>query len=390
MAGAGTGGRDVAPDTGSDDGRAGDGEAAGLLRTPLHDLHVAHGARMVPFAGYHMPVQYPAGIIAEHKHCRIAAGLFDVSHMGQVAIVGSDPAAALEALVPGEIQALKPGRMRYTLFTNAGGGIRDDLMVTRRDEDLFLVVNAACKAADIAHLRNGLGADAVRVMEDRALLALQGPAAARVLAGLLPDVAKLSFMTGAAFALDGADLFVTRSGYTGEDGFEISVPAGQAAALAERLLAAAEVEWVGLGARDSLRLEAGLCLYGQDLDETTTPVEAGLTWAIGKRRRAEGGFPGADIVLRQLQDGVSRRRVGLHVDGRTPARSGADIVDAEGGAIGIVTSGGFAPSLGAPVAMGYVAPDRSASGTALGLTVRGRRLEARVADMPFVPHRYAR
>ncbi|MEQ8347141.1 MAG: glycine cleavage system aminomethyltransferase GcvT [Sneathiellaceae bacterium] len=400
MAGAGTGGQDGAPGTSSGQGEISQDAAsqdaasqgAALRRTPLHDLHVAHGARMVPFAGYEMPVQYPAGILAEHRHCRAAAGLFDVSHMGQVTIAGCDPAAALEALVPGDIQALAPGRMRYTMFTNAAGGIQDDLMVTRRERDLFLVVNAACKTADIAHLRSGLGAASVEVLEDRALLALQGPAAIAVLSGLLPGVAALTFMSGAPFVLDGAELFVTRSGYTGEDGFEISVPAARAAALAERLLAAADVAWVGLGARDSLRLEAGLCLYGQDLDETTTPVEAGLTWAISKRRRNEGGFPGAGVVQRQLQDGPPRRRVGLRIDGRAPARSGAEIVagEGEGGAVGTVTSGGFAPSLGAPIAMGYVAPGQAASGTALGLVVRGRRLDAQVADMPFVPHRYVR
>lgn len=364
------------------------GEA--LLRTPFHGLHLAAGARMVPFAGYDMPVQYSDGIIAEHQHCRKAAGLFDVSHMGQVIIHGANPATALEALVPGDIQALAPGRMRYTLLTNDAGGIRDDLMVTRRQSDLFLVVNAACKVADIAYLRTELGADSVTVLEDRALLALQGPQAAEVLDGLLPGVAALSFMSGAAFALDGAELFVTRSGYTGEDGFEISAPAVSASALAERLLAAPAVRWIGLGARDSLRLEAGLCLYGHDLDEATTPVEAALTWTIGKRRRAEGGFPGAATILRQLGEGPPRRRVGLRVAGRAPAREGAEIVDDDGGRLGLVTSGGFAPSLGAPIAMGYVEPSVAAAGTDLGLMVRGRRLQAQVAEMPFVPHRYAR
>ncbi|MFC3226507.1 glycine cleavage system aminomethyltransferase GcvT [Marinibaculum pumilum] len=370
----------------------GTAEAGGTLaRTPFHALHLAHGARMVPFAGYEMPVQYRPGIIAEHKHCRTAAGLFDVSHMGQVVIDRDDAAAALEALVPGEIQALKPGRMRYTLFTNDAGGVLDDLMVTRRDDDLFLVVNAACKAADIAHLQAALGAASVRVLEDRALLALQGPEAAKVLDDLVPGVVGLPFMGGGRFALDGAELFVTRSGYTGEDGFEISLPADMAAGFAERLLAAEEVDWVGLGARDSLRLEAGLCLYGQDLDETTTPVEAGLTWAIGKRRRLEGGFPGAEVILQQLQEGPARRRVGLRIDGRAPARAGAGIVAADGDdSIGTVTSGGFAPSVGAPIAMGYVAAGQAASGSAVGLMVRGRRIEAKIADMPFVAHRYAR
>lgn len=384
MTGTGT---DTDTDAGTNPGTNA-GEA--LLRTPFHGLHLAAGARMVPFAGYDMPVQYPDGIIAEHQHCRGAAGLFDVSHMGQVILHGADPATALEALVPGDIQALAPGRMRYTLLTNDAGGIRDDLMVTRRQNDLFLVVNAACKAADIAYLRAALGADSVTVLEDRALLALQGPQAAEVLDGLVPGVAALSFMSGAAFALEGAELFVTRSGYTGEDGFEISVPAASASDLAERLLAAPTVRWIGLGARDSLRLEAGLCLYGHDLDEATTPVEAALTWTIGKRRRAEGGFPGAATILRQLGEGPPRRRVGLRVAGRAPAREGAEIVDGDGGRRGLVTSGGFAPSLGAPIAMGYVEPALAAAGTDLGLMVRGRRLQAQVSEMPFVPHRYAR
>ena len=362
-----------------------------LRRTPLYPLHRSLGARMVPFAGYEMPVQYPSGILAEHLHTRAQAGLFDVSHMGQLRLAGQDPAAALEALVPGDIRALAPMRMRYTLLLNEQGGILDDLMATRLGDGLFVVVNAGRRGADLAHLRDRLGGGAtVEPLDDRALLALQGPAAAAVLSRLADGIAQLPFMTAAEIALDGRECLVTRSGYTGEDGFEISVPVAHAQALAERLLAEPEVRPVGLGARDSLRLEAGLCLHGHDIDETTTPVEAGLAWTIGKGRRGDGGFPGAEIVLRQLAQGASRRRVGIRPDGRAPAREETPIVDAAGNDIGRVTSGGFGPSVGGPIAMGYVDSLHAATDTALSLLVRGTARPARVAPLPFVPHHYYR
>jgi glycine cleavage system T protein (aminomethyltransferase) len=357
-----------------------------LARTPLHDLHLALGAKMVEFAGYDMPVQYPAGIIAEHLHTRAQASLFDVSHMGQVRIEGAGAARALEALVPGDIQGLAPGRMRYTVLTNEAGGIIDDLMVTQSGDHLVLVVNAACKAADIAHLSRHVAG--VTPLPDRALLALQGPAAEAVMERLAPGAAALPFMSMRPMTLDGLACLVTRSGYTGEDGFEISVPAESAARLAKTLLVAPEVKPAGLGARDTLRLEAGLCLYGHDIDETTTPVEADLAWSIGKRRRQGGGYPGAAVIARQLRDGAARRRVGIRPEDRAPARDGTEIRDAAGRPIGRITSGGFGPSLGGPVAMGYVESAASAPGTALGLVVRGTTRPARVAALPFVPHRY--
>ena len=359
-------------------------------RTPLYGLHQRLGAKLVPFAGYEMPVQYPTGIMAEHLHTRAAAGLFDVSHMGQVRLPGASAAADLEKLVPGDIQALKPGRMRYTLFTNAQGGILDDLMVTAMEDHLFLVVNAACKEEDIAHLQRHLGKDRVVPLEDRALLALQGPAAASVLSRLAPQFASMTFMTSAALRLDGIDCLVSRSGYTGEDGFEISVPAVSAEQLATRLLTEAEVKPIGLGARDSLRLEAGLCLYGHDIDETTTVIEADLAWAYAKRRRTEGGFPGAEILARQLSEGAPRKRVGILPDGRAPAREHTEIQDQSGAAIGEITSGGFGPSVDGPVAMGYVSAANAAAGTAVSLLVRGTPRPARVVPLPFVPQRYYR
>jgi aminomethyltransferase len=363
-----------------------------LKSTPLTALHRSLGAKLVPFAGYEMPVQFADGILKEHLHTRAAAGLFDVSHMGQVTLRGSEAAAALERLVPGDLQSLRPGRMRYTMLLNAAGGILDDLMVTRTDGGLFVIVNAACKEADVARLRAGLPSS-VQVLphEDRALLALQGPKAADVLQRhSRTDLAELRFMSSAAMTVAGADCFVSRSGYTGEDGFEISVPAAAAAAAAERLLAEPEVRPIGLGARDSLRLEAGLCLYGHDIDASTTPVEAGLVWAISKRRREEGGFPGDAVIRRQLAEGAPRRRVGIRPDGRAPVREGSMLTDPDGAEIGAVTSGGFGPSLGAPVAMGYVAANRSAVGTGLHAVVRGKPLPVRVAEMPFVEHRYYR
>ena len=361
-----------------------------LLRTPLHALHEEFGAKFVPFAGYEMPVQYRLGVLGEHLHCRAQAGLFDVSHMGQLRLHGAAPARALETLVPGEIQALKPGRTRYTLLTNEAGGILDDLMVTNLGDHLFLVVNAGTKQADIAHLRTHLAGQAtVEPLPSRALLALQGPAAASVMARLAPDLVAMPFMTARAAAIAGHDCFVTRSGYTGEDGWEISVEGDAAESLARSLLAEPEVAAIGLGARDSLRLEAGLCLYGHDIDETTTPIEAGLDWAIGKRRRAEGGFPGADLILRQLADGPARRRVGILPEGKAPAREHTTIHVGKN-PIGEITSGGFGPSFGGPIAMGYVAASHAATGTAIDLMVRGTPRPARVADMPFTPHRYFR
>jgi len=368
-------------------------ESTPLKRTPLHALHVELGARMVPFAGYDMPVQFAGGIIAEHGHTRSAAALFDVSHMGQVRLDGADAAAAMESLVPGDLAGLDSGRMRYTQFTNAAGGILDDLMVTNAGDHLFVVVNASRKEADIAHMQTALaGRVGLEVLADRALLALQGPKAAEVLARFAPDCGGLVFLAGARLAVDGIDCFVTRSGYTGEDGFEISVPDSEAERLARRLLGEDEVAPAGLGARDSLRLEAGLCLYGHDIDEQTTPVEAALAWSIGKRRREEGGFPGDDVIRRQLQEGVARRRVGIRPDGRAPAREGAAIYADEkmAVAVGRVTSGGFGPTIGAPVAMGYVEQAHAEPGTPLVLEVRGKPLPARVAPLPFVKPNYHR
>jgi len=368
-----------------------DSSTAALRRTPLYELHRARGAKMVPFAGYEMPVQYPTGIIAEHLHTRAQAGLFDVSHMGQIRLHGADAAGALEALVPGDLQALMPRQMRYTLLLNDRGGILDDLMATRLDDGLMLVVNAACKDADLAHLQSQLGrAVTIEPHFERALLALQGPAAAAVLKRFAPGVERMPFMTSAELSIAGTPCSVTRSGYTGEDGFEISVAAEQAAAIAERLLGEPEVMPIGLGARDTLRLEAGLCLYGHDIDETTTPIEAGLAWTIGKRRRAEGGFPSAAIILRQLAEGVTRKRVGIRPDGRAPAREGTQVTDPAGNPVGTVTSGGFGPSVGAPIAMGYVDATHSANGSALSLIIRDVPRPAHVARLPFVPTRYYR
>src|SRR5712671_1205680 len=345
---------------------------------------------MVPFAGYEMPVQYPAGIIAEHLHTRAQAGLFDVSHMGQIRLRGAEAARALEALVPGDLQALAPRQMRYTLLLNDRGGILDDLMATRVPEEagdgLMLVVNAACKEADLAHLQAYLDrAVAIEPQFERALLALQGPAAAAVLARFAAGVERMAFMSAAEVSIAGTPCSITRSGYTGEDGFEISVSAEQAAGIAERLLGEPEVMLIGLGARDTLRLEAGLCLYGHDIDETTTPVEAGLAWTIGKRRRAEGGFPGAEAILKQLAEGPRRRRVGIRPDGRAPAREGTEVQDPSGREIGRITSGGFGPSVGAPIAMGYVDAAHAGDGAALALVVRDVPRPAHVAPLPFVP-----
>jgi aminomethyltransferase len=365
-----------------------------LKRTPLHALHVALGAKMVPFAGYDMPVQYPTGILAEHQHTRSDAGLFDVSHMGQIRLTGSGGASAaraLEALVPADIQALTPGQMRYTQFTNEAGGILDDLMVANTGDHLMLVVNAAGKEADAAHLRRHLaGSCRIEELSARGLLALQGPKAAEVLGRLAPQCRAMTFMTAAFLTVDGVTCYVTRSGYTGEDGYEISMPGDAADRLARRLLQEPEVKPVGLGGRDSLRLEAGLCLHGNDIDAGTTPVEAALTWSIGKRRRGEGGFIGADVILKQLKEGAPRRLVGIRPEGRAPVRAHAEIRDAGGRRIGEVTSGGFGPTVNGPVAMGYVAPGSAAPGTDLQVVVRDKALPAKVAPLPFVPHRYHR
>jgi len=370
-----------------------------LQRTPLYAQHVALGAKMVPFAGYEMPVQYPLGVLKEHLHTRAQAGLFDVSHMGQAFLTGPDHAAtasALEGLVPADILNLKPGHQRYTQLLNEDGGIIDDLMVTRSasaDEDgrLFLVVNASRKEVDYAHIAAHLP-QAVRLeaLPDRALLALQGPAAAQILASRCPLASRLSFMTATSTRIGELDCHISRSGYTGEDGFEISVPAANAAGLWEMLLRADELKPIGLGARDSLRLEAGLCLYGHDIDETTSPIEAGLGWSLQKRRRDEGGFPGAKRIQDELAHGPKRRRVGIRPDGRAPAREGTEVLSPAGERIGIVTSGGFGPSVEGPVAMGYVETGQAEVGTPVNLMVRGKALSAAVAQLPFVPHRYAR
>lgn len=362
-----------------------------LKHTPLDSLHRSLGGKMVPFAGYAMPLHYGAGILQEHLHTRSKAGLFDVSHMGQVGLRGAQAAAALEKLVTGDMLGLAPGRMRYTLLTNAHGGIIDDLMVANTGEALVLVVNAARKFADLAHLNthldDGVTAD---YQQDWALLALQGPSAAAVLGRFVPAAPAMRFMEVREVELRGIPLLLSRSGYTGEDGFELSVSADHVETLAQILLDEEDVLPVGLGARDSLRLEAGLCLYGQDIDETTSPVEADLAWAIGKRRRAEGGFIGAEVVLDHLRNGVSRKRVGIQPSGRVPARQHTEITDHAGGWIGTVTSGAFGPSANRPVAMGYVDLAQSEVGTPVNLIVRGRVHGGQIVGLPFVPHRYAR
>ena len=360
-----------------------------LKKTPLDTLHRELGGKMVPFAGYDMPVQYANGIIAEHTHTRAKAGLFDVSHMGQAAIRGNDPVAALETLVPGDLQALSASQMRYTMFTNDSGGILDDLMVTRRGDHLFLIVNAACKAQDFAHMQANLPAgNELEIMENRALLALQGPEAVHVLSRLTPAARLMDFMTSEPISLSDIPCIISRSGYTGEDGFEISLPAEEAERLARLLLDEPEVEPVGLGARDSLRLEAGLCLYGSDIDESTTPIEAGLIWTISKRRRAEGGFPGAAAIQAQIENGAPRKRVGIKPEGKAPARAHTEITDTDGAIIGEITSGGFGPSIGGPVAMGYVQADFAKVGTPVNLMVRGKAQPAEVVKLPFSEHRY--
>ncbi len=368
-----------------------------LRRTPLYDLHVSLGARMVPFAGYDMPVQYPLGVMKEHLHTRAHAGLFDVSHMGQVELHGADAAVALETLVPVDVIGIAPGKQRYALFTNDAGGILDDLMIFNTGSYLHVVVNAACKAQDMAHLKKHIGDRCeIRVRDDLSLLALQGPGAEAALKGVAVGDVPQTFMAGGRLILAGIDCLVTRSGYTGEDGFEISVPAVQCEVLAKALLAQANVQPIGLGARDSLRLEAGLCLYGHDLDATTTPVDASLNWAMQKARRTggerAGGFPGAAVILSQLDNpaNVKRKRVGLKPEGRAPIREGVELQDASGAKIGGVTSGGFAPTVNGPVIMGYVDAAHAAVGTKISAMLRGTPTPVTVVAMPFAPHRYKR
>ena len=362
-----------------------------LQSTLLHNLHVSLDAKMVPFAGYDMPVQYPSGILTEHRHTRAQAGLFDVGHMGQAILRGDNVAAALETLMPGDIAGLEQGQMRYTQFTNEAGGILDDLMVTNRGDHIFLVVNAGCKDADFAHIQKHIG-DRVEleILANRGLIALQGPMAATVLNRHAQGVEAMPFLTMQDIEIDGIACLVSRAGYTGEDGYEISVPGEKGVELAELLLAEVEVEPIGLGARDTLRLEAGLCLYGHDIDETTSPIEAGLLWSIGKRRREDGGFLGAERIISEIENKPSRRRVGILPDGRAPAREGTEITDQSGNNIGVVTSGGFGPTVDGPIAMGYVSRENAAVDTTLQLTVRGKSLNSKVIKLPFVEQNYYR
>ena len=366
-----------------------------LLRTPLYDLHLELGARMVPFAGYSMPVQYPSGLMAEHLHTRTAAGLFDVSHMGQLRISGGDAAAALESLMPVDVIGLAPGRQRYGMLLDENAGILDDLMFTRRATDFLVIVNGACKVADTAHIQAHIGARCqVTPLPDAALLALQGPLAVTALERLVPGVGALVFMSGNSFAWQGHELFMTRSGYTGEDGFEISIPSDAADAFARALLQQPEVKPVGLGARNALRLEAGLCLYGNDIDPATTPAEANLLWAVQKVRRSggarAGGFPGSQRLLAQIDAGCARVRVGLRALERVPVREHTALHLPGGAAVGEVTSGLLGPTADAPIAMAYVETAHSAPGTRLDAMVRGKPVPMQVCPMPFVPHRYHR
>ena len=368
-----------------------------LLKTPLYELHVANGGRMVPFAGYDMPVQYKTGIVGEHNHTRSKAGLFDVSHMGQAFLIGPNHetvADALEKLVPAEIKGLEKGQQRYTQLINPDGGIIDDLMVTRLEDDegtLMLVVNAACKQGDYdwirQHLPHGIH---LEEHDGHALVALQGPASEAIMASHCDNTAQMGFMDAIASRFDNIEIHVSRSGYTGEDGYEISVADEKVGQLCDSLLAHDDVMLIGLGARDSLRLEAGLCLYGHDIDATTSPVEAGLLWSIGKRRREEGRFIGAERILREIAEKPSRRRVGIRPLGRAPAREGTQIQSGDGIDIGVITSGGFGPSVGGPVAMGYVSTEYAKPGTAVQLMVRGKSLEAEIARMPFAAHNFKR
>lgn len=371
-----------------------DGSTA-LKHTAFHDLHLEAKARMVPFAGYEMPVQYPAGIMKEHLHARDQAGLFDVSHMGQIIVSGEGVALALEQMIPIDVEALALNKQSYAVFTNQHGGIEDDLIITRWGPDqFFLVVNAACKEQDLARLRAHLKGFEIHYLEDQCLLALQGPGAKEVMQSLSPAATELLFLNGCHTQIEGVECFVTRSGYTGEDGFEISFPAAAAELIAAKLLSFESVEWVGLGARDSLRLEAGLCLYGHDMNAEISPVEASLLWSISKSRRRDGekagGFPGSDIIFKQQKQGVERKRVGFRGEGRVPVREGAEIVDEQGNKVGEITSGGYGPSIEAVVAMGYVSTELAAVGTRLNAMVRGKPRPIVVTRMPFVEQRYHR
>jgi aminomethyltransferase len=360
-----------------------------LKNTPLDCLHRELDAKMVPFAGYSMPVQYPSGVLREHNHTREQCSLFDVSHMGQAAIRGTDPIAALEALVPGDLAALSLGQMRYTMFTNEQGGILDDLIVTLRGDHLFLVVNATCKDQDYAHMQASLGPNnELEILDNLALIALQGPKAAAVLGRFAPAAGMMDFMTSGPLSIGDIHCFVSRSGYSGEDGYEISMPADEAGRLCRLLLDEPEVMAAGLGARDSLRLEAGLCLYGSDIDETTSPIEAGLSWTISKRRRAEGGFPGASVIQAHIENKPERSRVGIKPDGKAPARAHTKIIDKDSNVIGEITSGGFGPSVGGPVAMGYLKTEFTKAETPIDLLVRGKAQPARVFKLPFSEHHY--
>ncbi|MGB0466614.1 MAG: glycine cleavage system aminomethyltransferase GcvT [Pontibacterium sp.] len=367
-----------------------------LKQTPLFDLHVELGAKMVPFAGYEMPVQYPLGVKKEHLQTRDQAGLFDVSHMGQVKLTGANAAKTLEKLVPVDIIDLPAGKQRYALFTNEEGGVMDDLMVTNFGDWVYVVVNAACKDQDIAHMQANLDEGvALEVLDDRALVAVQGPAAAQAIARIAPEVAEMVFMDARQVQIDGVDCFISRSGYTGEDGYEISIPSADADRLCRLFLAQPEIEAIGLGARDSLRLESGLCLYGHDIDTTTTPLEASLIWAISKCRRADGeragGFPGAEKVLDQISNkNWSRKRIGLLGEGRAPVREGTELFDEEGNKIGVVTSGTYGPTIGKPVAMAYVETAFSPLETVVYAEVRGKKLPMTVSRMPFIEQRYYR
>lgn len=367
-----------------------------LKKTPLFDLHVELGAKMVPFAGYEMPVQYPLGVKKEHLHTRNQAGLFDVSHMGQVKLSGANAAAALEKLVPVDIIDLPAGKQRYALFTNEDGGIMDDLMVTNYGDWIYVVVNAACKEQDIAHMQANLGEGVeLELLDDRALVAVQGPTAAQAISRLAPEAGEMVFMDSRQMQIDGVDCFVSRSGYTGEDGYEISIPSADADRLCRLFLEQPEIEGIGLGARDSLRLESGLCLYGHDLDQSTTPLEGSLIWAISKCRRADGeragGFPGADKVLDQITNkNWTRKRVGLLGEGRAPVREGTELFDADGNKIGVVTSGTYGPTIEKPVAMAYVETTFSPLDTVVFAEVRGKKLPMTVSRMPFIEQRYYR
>lgn len=366
-----------------------------LLTTPLNALHIELGAKMVPFAGYDMPVQYPTGIIKEHLHTRTAAGLFDVSHMGQIVIEGAGTAAMLERLVPVDLEGLGINRQTYALFTNEHGGVLDDLLITRWDDErFFLVVNAACKAGDIAHLQNHLCGQSMQVLGEQALLALQGPAARAIMAELCPAAAELVFMQGCHTTIDGAAAYVTCSGYTGEDGFEISVNSSEADSLARRILGFGQAQPIGLGARDSLRLEAGLCLYGHELTTEIDPVQAGLSWSISKSRRADGaragGFPGAAVIFDRMENKPALRRVGLAVAGKRPVRDGQTVVNAQGSPVGEICSAGYGASVGGPIAMAYVDRQCGEPGTELAVDVRGKLIPVTVTRMPFIPQRYYR